>query len=510
MKIPGFRTFAAVCLLFGPATRPAAAQLISPGELSEAHAELEGIRSCTSCHQLRSKGIDASLCLDCHVPLRSRIAAREGFHVAREATGDCARCHKEHFGRDFGLVRFDTVGFDHAKVGWTPEGAHAALDCRDCHKPPLVRSVEVRTFKGRYGALARTYLGLDTACRSCHGRDDPHGDQFADRSCDACHGQVGWEDPPGFDHVETRYPLTGAHVRASCEGCHPRLPRAGRATAVRRSRMATAGPGRGDLRFTGIAFRDCTSCHEDEHDGAMGATCGGCHVTADWHRIGEETLRDRFDHDARFLLEGAHADLECTVCHGRPARATDIVRIAYRAGTDGRAYPSPVADGCVSCHVDEHDGEFAGLPGGGSCDGCHGQVEWYPARYDVRRHNAESRFRLEGAHLATPCVACHPDPSAAGEPRFRIGSDLSCADCHAPDDPHRGQFAGRSCDDCHAGRTFRVTTFDHDRTRYRLDGAHRDLACDQCHGKEPAPGGGEMTRYRPLGTECTDCHGGGA
>lgn len=505
MEIPGTRPLSlALCLLLGPVARPVAAQLISPGELSEAHAELEGIRSCTSCHQLRSKGIDAALCLDCHEPLRSRIDAGKGFHVAERATDDCGRCHKEHFGRDFSLVRFDADGFDHAKVGWTPEGAHAALDCRECHAPPFVRSAEVRVFKGRYGALGRTYLGLDTACRSCHERDDPHRDQFADRACDACHGQAVWEDPPGFDHAVSRFPLTGAHVRAACEGCHPSM--ANGATVV----VAASRPTRGDLRFTGIGFRECTSCHEDEHDGAMGPACAACHVTADWHRVGEEALRDRFDHSAKFRLEGAHADLECAVCHGRPARATDDVRIAYQAGTESRAYPSPASDGCLSCHLDEHDGEFSELPGGGDCDGCHGQDVWYPARYDVRRHNAESRFRLEGAHLATPCMACHPEHSVDGEPRFRIGGDRSCADCHAPDDPHRGQFAGRPCEDCHAGPTFRIASFDHDRTRYSLDGKHRDLACAQCHVKEPAPGGAEMTRYRPLGTECTDCHGGGA
>ena len=153
MRLPWARSLVTLCLLVGPAARPVGAQLISPGALSEAHAQLEGIRSCTSCHQLRSKGIDAGLCLDCHEPLRSRIRARRGYHVAEGATDDCARCHKEHFGREFSLVRFDTASFDHGGVGWAPEGAHASLDCRDCHTAPLVRSLEVRTFKGRYLSL---------------------------------------------------------------------------------------------------------------------------------------------------------------------------------------------------------------------------------------------------------------------------------------------------------------------------------------------------------------------
>jgi len=27
-------------------------------------------------------------------------------------------------------------------------------------------------------------------------------------------------EPPGFDHARTRFPLTGAHGRVSCESCH--------------------------------------------------------------------------------------------------------------------------------------------------------------------------------------------------------------------------------------------------------------------------------------------------
>ena len=150
-----------VLLAAGPLARPANGQLIPPGKLSEPHAELEGIRACTNCHELREKGVEAGLCLDCHSPLRARIEAGQGLHPASDATDGCARCHKEHFGRDFDLLRFDASGFDHSEVGWSPEGAHAALDCRDCHTASLVTSREVRSFKGRYGALSRTYLGLE-------------------------------------------------------------------------------------------------------------------------------------------------------------------------------------------------------------------------------------------------------------------------------------------------------------------------------------------------------------
>jgi hypothetical protein len=489
-------------LLAGPLVRSAAAQLISPGKLSETHAELEGIRSCTSCHELRARGIEAGLCLDCHVPLRGRIEAGEGYHLATDASDGCARCHKEHFGREFALVRWEPSEFEHSEVGWEPEGAHTSLDCRECHTSALVRSPEVRTFKGRYGALSRTYLGLQTECVACHQRDDPHDDQFSGRTCDTCHGQEGWDDPVGFDHDQTRYRLTGLHARVECAECHPPQTEAASGPEARTA----------DLRFTDLSFGQCSSCHIDEHDGGMGATCSACHVTSGWNRVGEDVLRDLFDHAGAFQLEGAHAETECASCHGRTPYATDAMRIRYRPGTQRKAYPSPVADGCVSCHLDEHDGEFVESAAGGACDRCHGQAEWYPARYDFRRHNDETTFLLEGAHLATPCIACHPgsETNVVPEPRFRIGSGDACVVCHAPDDPHGGQFEGQACDSCHGNRAFDIHRFDHDRARYRLDGAHGGLECAECHPTEPSPAGGEMRRYRPLGTECADCHGGGA
>ena len=491
-------TVALSLFALGPLARPVEGQLISPGKLSEPHAELEGIRACVNCHELRAKGIEASLCLDCHAPLRGRIQAGAGYHPSADATDDCARCHKEHFGRDFDLLHFDPSRFDHSEAGWSPEGAHTALACRDCHTSSLVRSNEVRSFKGRYGALSKTYLGLEAECLACHRSDDPHDGQFADRTCDSCHGQETWDDPAGFDHDAARYRLTGLHRRVECAECHPPV-------------SGSAGTTSADLQFTGLAFGQCTSCHVDEHDGGMGATCSACHVTSGWSRVGEEALRRGFDHDGAFPLEGAHVDTECSTCHSRTPYRAEAVRIEYRAGTERKAYPSPVADGCLSCHLDDHDGEFASSAAGGACDRCHGQAEWYPARYDFRRHNEETAFVLEGAHLATPCVACHPAPEFEAvevSPRYRLGLGDACADCHAPDDPHADQFAGRTCDSCHGSRTFLLPVFDHEGTDYELDGAHLGLECAACHPREPGPGGTPMTRYRPLGNECSDCHGG--
>jgi uncharacterized paraquat-inducible protein A len=48
---------------------------ISPGELSAAHAGLEGMSNCTRCHAM-GKAIANHKCLDCHQELKSNNQMR--------------------------------------------------------------------------------------------------------------------------------------------------------------------------------------------------------------------------------------------------------------------------------------------------------------------------------------------------------------------------------------------------------------------------------------------------
>ncbi|MDD2995319.1 MAG: hypothetical protein PHP99_03775, partial [Paludibacter sp.] len=45
---------------------------ISPGDLSEAHAHLEGLSNCTQCHTVGEK-VTREKCLDCHKEIKSNI-----------------------------------------------------------------------------------------------------------------------------------------------------------------------------------------------------------------------------------------------------------------------------------------------------------------------------------------------------------------------------------------------------------------------------------------------------
>jgi hypothetical protein len=80
---------------------------ISPGKLAEPHAHLEGISNCTQCHLLGEKVTDEK-CLHCHQEIDERIKDRKGYHVSAEVrANDCIKCHSDHHGREFKMIRFD-------------------------------------------------------------------------------------------------------------------------------------------------------------------------------------------------------------------------------------------------------------------------------------------------------------------------------------------------------------------------------------------------------------------
>jgi hypothetical protein len=505
------------------------AQLISPGKLSSEHAELEGIRSCTSCHDLGHKGASSTKCLSCHKPIASRVARKEGFHSSMTGQ-DCATCHKEHFGRDFQLVRFDTTTFDHAHAGFQLDGAHARVNCGDCHTASRIKAADVQAWTREHASAATTMLGLATTCASCHSSDDPHGGQFR-QTCESCHSARDWKRPDRFDHSSSGYRLTGGHRTASCDGCHPSV----RANGTSRA------------RYKGTAASNCAGCHDDAHAGRMGGGCSTCHDPAGWTSVDRNAVAGRFDHSrTRFPLEGRHAAAGCPACHS-PAGGRADLTIRFAAGNRNASYPRPVADTCASCHRDLHGGEFGTRSGDGSCSACHGEAGWTPARFDIDQHDRTTRFALTGAHKVQPCNSCHvrvesgalqfriansgecrschretsphgerfADRDCAachGTTNFQVGTfdhtgvEGECRSCHATKQPHGDQFGDADCSMCHTTRAYRIESFDHSKTRYKLDGAHTRVACGSCHVAVDDHGV-TVVRYRPLETPCAACHG---
>ena len=72
------RVIAVLCIaLFA---RGAQAQVFSPGPLAKSHAALDGLTSCTKCHESGAK-VSNQRCLECHTEIGGRIDEKRGFHA---------------------------------------------------------------------------------------------------------------------------------------------------------------------------------------------------------------------------------------------------------------------------------------------------------------------------------------------------------------------------------------------------------------------------------------------
>lgn len=468
--------------------------------LRGAHAEL----GCRDCH---AAGEEHSLerltaggpkpaprdCLDCHDSPHASgfleaIGRRAGLKRPAES---CSECHLP----DHLSFRDPDLGLDaaqHAASGFALAEPHEEVACDACHDPAL------EDFRERYPGRA------PEACSACH--DDPHEGQFEggpfSGGCLSCHDPHAFEPVPfgRAQHARTALPLDGAHAELDCQACHSDPP-AGRARAFH----GTPGA--------------CDACHQDAHRGAFDAfaaeldgphgVCAACHRT----RSFSELPPGGFEHErfTGFELAGAHEQADCRACH--PTRA-----VADQAGrTFGFAADSfgPL-QGCATCHRDPHRGRFdaRGLParvrGREGCARCHDESSFrvFPHGFD---HARWTGFPLDGAHAKTDCGACHArrrEPDSDGR-TWEPAAGTACAACHA--DPHAGQFRSEGrpadCARCHRSSAFEDLRFDHERdARFALGDAHAGLDCAACHEAVHA-GGREVTRYRPLPTECVDCHG---
>ena len=185
-------------------------------------------------------------------------------------------------------------------------------------------------------------------------------------------------------------------------------------------------------------------------------------------------------------LVNGHAKLEkdCVNCHEAFSRKSQTSLCAachkeiasdrqLRRGFHGRQ-PDARAQDCSHCHTDLK-GRDADI-----------------VQFDRETLNHTfTNFELKDAHKAVQCDGCHRQTI-----KFR-GAPGRCFDCHKTNDPHKGRL-GEACDDCHAAIAWRrVKPFNHDRTRFPLQSAHRVVACSTCHVGE---------RYKGIGTECVECH----
>jgi nitrate/TMAO reductase-like tetraheme cytochrome c subunit len=379
-------------------------------ELREAHANL----FCQDCHingQITGLPTD---CIGCHQ--NDFDTVQDPNHIDNQFSTECLECHNE--------TVWTPAEFDHNNTQFPLQGAHIPVDCIDCHTDG--------------------YTNTPTDCWACHETDfnnvtDPnHVTNNFDHDCTVCHSVDAW-DPAFFDHSNTTFPLTGAHIALDCISCH----------AAGYSNTPT----------------DCWSCHETDYNGVTDPNhvtnnfdhdCTVCHTTDDWENV-------TFDHsNTSFPLTGAHVTLDCISCHA-----------------DG--YSNTPTD-CWSCHETDFntviDPSHITNNFDHDCTTCHSTTGWTPVTFD----HANTNFPLTGAHLTVDCIDCHSDGYA--------NTPSDCFFCHETDynnttDPNHiaAQFP-TDCESCHNTTDWNQTTWDHDNQYFPIyTGRHDEEwnTCDECH-----------------------------
>ncbi len=527
---------------------------ISPGPLSKLHHDLDGPTGCTKCHAV-SAGAPTYRCIDCHQEIAVRLQQKRGYHAAimdaTERYHACVKCHSEHNGPNFPLLRWNPSpgSFDHGKTGFALTGKHEGLTCNKCHNPQNISPDERATIGLK--DISLSFLGVAPTCSPCH--QDKHNGQLAS-NCARCHNTVDWKGAREFDHSKARFKLTGAHERVECEKCHTPIP--GEAP-----------------KFVGLRFDQCSSCHADIHKGAFKQGCESCHNTITWKQT---SFAARFDHfKTEYPLLGKHVELRCDSCHrsgdfkthlahrlcadchtpdphnGQFAKRADggkceschtvngfketIFQAKDHSTTDfplrgkhasvecakchipaGRSTQFKILFAqCSNCHKDVHQEQFARAPYFNRCELCHTENDFHVTTFTLARHQ-KSAFVLTGSHIATVCSDCHKtlNGSDASAVSYHF-SNVSCTTCH--EDPHRNEFAVRmavlsngravGCEACHNTTAWRdVSKFDHASTKFSLVGAHRSTACQGCHRPPNLERDLKHVDFRAAPTVCEECH----
>lgn len=510
---------------------------ISPGDLAEPHAKLEGMSNCTQCHEIGEKVVN-SKCLECHTEIKSLIGEHKGFHASTEVKDkDCIQCHSDHHGRKFDMARFNEDAFKHDLTGYILEGKHETVDCRKCHMPDNIKSAELSKRKN-------TFLGLDSKCLSCH--DDFHQKTLSN-DCSSCHTMDGFKPASNFDHNKADFKLLGKHVDVDCIECH----------------AVTTRNGKEFQNFSDVAFNDCKSCHDDAHKGQIAGACNQCHVETSFSTFDG---RGRFDHKLTgFNLNGSHKNIDCFTCHkksGNPLtvfqdniniRENDCAK-CHKDVHEGKygnqcakchkessflslkamkffdhtiadyplegkhkevdcrechtkSFSTPINFAeCKNCHTDYHKGEFAKNGISPDCVQCHSLQEGFDYSLMTIEKHQQTKFPLEGAHTATPCYACHLDEKQKRWTFINMGSQ--CADCHK--DIHdmyinKKYYPNNKCNICHVNDRWSLVNFNHDLTNWPLQGRHEKVDCRDCH-MEVSDNKITAQHFIGLNTNCASCH----
>jgi hypothetical protein len=154
----------------------------------------------------------------------------------------------------------------------------------------------------------------------------------------------------------------------------------------------------------------------------------------------------------------------CSACHKEVS-----ADMKNKAGFHGTLKPQA----CNVCHTD-HKGRTAQI-----------------ASFDKKKFDhTQTDFLLKGKHGPLACEKCHETGK-----KFRDAA-LQCNGCHKKDDTHKGSL-GNKCADCHNEKNWKEAIFDHNTTKFALEGKHADAKCADCH---------KANKYKDTARACVSCH----
>jgi hypothetical protein len=505
---------------------------ISPGELSKAHSLFEGMNNCTKCHELGEK-LSNSRCLECHKEINERILVRQGYHSSKYVKGkNCWDCHGEHAGRDFHLIKLDEKNFDHAITGFELSGKHVKLKCKECHQQKNISSSELKRKK-------KTFLGLSQTCKSCH--EDVHQNSLGN-NCNNCHNTTSFKPAVFFKHDNAKFKLLGEHIKIECTKCHQKGFKNGREFQ----------------KFTGLSFSNCTPCHLDVHKGRLGNDCKKCHVVSGFQFVS----RQLFDHNKTdFPLLGKHQAVNCNKCHKGNIGSVPTYNKCINCHKDFHSgqftfdniqrdcsechnidgfTPSTftleqhnqikfVLEGshkaieckachfkektwqfkigkfnCIDCHSNPHGKEISDkFMQENKCTNCHNTISWRNIEFD----HSKTEFELIGKHKEITCGSCHYNEKKSSEKEYHFASlKKDCESCHK--DIHYAQFKEDDktlCERCHTSLNWIPEKFDHQVTKFPLDGVHKKIECRKCH-RAISSDGIKYIKFKIEEIKCSSCH----
>jgi hypothetical protein len=434
------------------------------------HIEAGFSENCTDCHKMNAfswSGIDFT---------HDFFPLTEGHAIA-----DCGACHP---GGDFSNANPECSSCHQEDYDLTQNPSHGAsgfsLECTECHttapgwKPAEFKQHDTQYFpiysgshNGEWGNCVDCHPNPSNyaifTCTDCHEHnkeemDDEHdevgGYIYESAACLECHPNGDGEG--GFNHNNSNFPLTGAHLTTMCADCH-------------------VDGYEGTSTF-------CADCHQVDYDQStnpnhgeldLDIDCAQCHTTApDWSPAS-------FDiHDNYYTLTGGHIDVanDCISCH------------------NGDYVNTPTA--CNDCHSQDYadavNPDHTELNLSIVCEECHTtNPGWNPAEFAV--HN--DYYPLLGAHINVDCNACH-DGNYEDTPN-------SCFGCHQQDyadtdNPnHTDLNLATTCEDCHTiNPGWSPAEFAVHNDFYPLVGAHTTVDCNACHDGN----------YEDTPNTCYGCH----